>query len=188
MESSQSTKSFKSSDDDGCDVYHDVEQEQAIQNLSVSIAGLKRVLCDANTQDEDIVIIPEKKSLKQLVLRILDNLQFQPNHLPARNPDAEVIQEIINLPQTHTLTALNEENNLMKKNYEAAETLAQFASLAYVQWQCLVKSYKLFTAALKNVSPAFSDELHPLQYQVLGQDFVDLLLMHNMFAPVANVM
>jgi hypothetical protein len=77
MESSQSTESFEcenqSSDDDGCDVYHDVEHEQTIRNLSVSIAGLKRVLCDADagdadTQDEDIVIIPEKKSLTQSVV------------------------------------------------------------------------------------------------------------------------
>ncbi|CAB4012744.1 Hypothetical predicted protein [Paramuricea clavata] len=34
-----------------------------------------------------------------------------------------------------------------------------------------------------------TDELHPLQYQVLGQDFVvDLLLMHDVFQPVAKVM
>ena len=40
---------------------------------------------------------------------------------------------------------------------------------AYVQWQRLSKSYRLFTAAMKNAAPALSDELHPLQYQVFGQ-------------------
>ena len=44
-----------------------------------------------------------------------------------------------------------------------------FASSAFVQWQRLVKSYKLFTMALKNATPALSDKQHQLQYQVLSQ-------------------
>jgi hypothetical protein len=38
----------------------------------------------------------------------------------------------------------------VKPTVSTTYSQTRFASLAYVQWQCLVKSYKLFTAALKN--------------------------------------
>lgn len=46
----------------------------------------------------------------------------------------------------------------------------RFASSAFVQWQRLAKSYKVFASALKNAAPAvMMNEQHPLQYQCLGQ-------------------
>ena len=45
----------------------------------------------------------------------------------------------------------------------------RFASSSYVQWQRIVKSFKLFATSLKNATPTATDELHPLQYQVLEQ-------------------
>ncbi|CAB3982584.1 Hypothetical predicted protein [Paramuricea clavata] len=65
----------------------------------------------------------------------------------------------------------------------------RFASSAYVQWQRIVDSYKLFAEAMAQASNAMENELDPLQYQVRGHDFVtDLLLMHDVFEPVARVM
>ncbi len=61
------------------------------------------------------------------------------------------------------------------KQLDVTQTVAttysqtRFASSAYVQWQRIVKSFKLFATSLKNATPTATDELHPLQYQVLGQ-------------------
>ena len=57
----------------------------------------------------------------------------------------------------------------VKPTVSTSYSQTRFASSAYVQWQRLVQSYRLFTTAMKNAAPALSDELHPLQYQVLGQ-------------------
>eukprot|EP00794_Sanderia_malayensis_P020912 gene20912-22966_t len=63
----------------------------------------------------------------------------------------------------------------------------RFASSAYVQWTRLVKSHKLFISALKEASDAMSNDTHPLQYKVKGQDFVtDRLLMADTFEPIAR--
>lgn len=45
----------------------------------------------------------------------------------------------------------------------------RFSSSAYVQWQRLVNSYKLFAEAMTQASTAMGNELDPLQYQVRGQ-------------------
>jgi hypothetical protein len=45
----------------------------------------------------------------------------------------------------------------------------RFASSAYVQWERVVKSYKLFAEAMTYASSAMEDEDHPLRYQVKGQ-------------------
>lgn len=60
----ESTESFEC--ENSSDAHPAVEHEQTLRNLSVRIEGLKRV-CDTQDQDEDIVIIPQKKSLKQSV-------------------------------------------------------------------------------------------------------------------------
>ncbi len=52
----------------------------------------------------------------------------------------------------------------------------RFASSAYVQWQRLVKSYKLFATSLRNASNYIAEESHPLRYQVLGQVKIMTLL------------
>ena len=57
----------------------------------------------------------------------------------------------------------------VKPTVSTTYSQTRFASSAFVQWQRLVKSYKLFTMALKNATPALSDEQHQLQNQVLGQ-------------------
>ncbi len=45
----------------------------------------------------------------------------------------------------------------------------RFASSAYVQWQRLVKSFKLFAISIINASTNLAEESSPLRYQVLGQ-------------------
>eukprot|EP00794_Sanderia_malayensis_P001913 gene1913-2171_t len=77
----------------------------------------------------------------------------------------------------------------VKATVAATYSQTRFASSAFVQWQRLVKSFKLFAKSLEKASSSVTDELNPLRYQVLGQDFiVDLLMMHDIFTPVAEVM
>ena len=45
----------------------------------------------------------------------------------------------------------------------------RFSSSAYVQWERLANSYKLFIEAMKQGSASMNDEDDPIQYQVLGQ-------------------
>ena len=49
----------------------------------------------------------------------------------------------------------------------------RFASSAYVQWQRIVDSYKLFAEAMAHASNAMENELDPLQYQVRGHVCTD---------------
>ncbi len=45
----------------------------------------------------------------------------------------------------------------------------RFSSSAFVQWERLANSYKLFVEAMNQASTAMQDELDSLRYQILGE-------------------